>query len=58
MKKDRDSSVPPSDGLVLAREEMDRFGCEPYRRFPGSTAGPLIRGSELVEPQNKFLDLG
>jgi hypothetical protein len=54
MRNDRDSSVAPSNRLVLAREERDWFGCEPYRGFPGS----LFRGSELVEPQHEFLDLG
>jgi hypothetical protein len=34
------------------------YGCEPYGGFPGSTAGALSRGSELVEPQHEFLDLG
>jgi hypothetical protein len=43
---------------VLSHEESDRFGCEPHRGFPGSTAGALSRGSELVEPKHEFLDLG
>ena len=36
----------------------DRFGCEPYRCFPAPQPEPLFRGSELVEPQHEFLDLG
>ena len=54
----RTAQVPPSDRLVLAREERDRFGCEAYRGFPSSTAGALFPGSKLVEPQHEFLDLG
>ncbi len=40
------------------REEGDRFWCEAYRGFPSSMTEALARGSELVEPQHEFLDLG
>jgi hypothetical protein len=43
---------------MLAREERDRFKCEPSRGFPGCTAEALFRGSDLVEQQHEFLDLG
>jgi hypothetical protein len=43
---------------VLAREERDRFRCEPSFGFPGSTAEALFRGSDVVEQQHEFLDLG
>jgi hypothetical protein len=49
-------SIDGSPGLVLG--PVWRRGCGLEAGFPGSTAGALSRGSELVEPQHEFLDLG